>query len=96
MTLLRSQPHRSHRRNAVAAAVVVSLFAPITVAVDATAQDEAVNTKISRIVLGIGSDATEANVAWQSKTNELQYLEYWPADNPSAVSYTHLTLPTKA
>ncbi len=47
---------------------------------------DAVNTKISRIVLGIGSDATEANLAWQSKTNELQYLEYWPADNPGDVT----------
>lgn len=62
------------------------MFAPVTVAVDATAQDDAVNTKISRIVLGIGSDATEANLAWQSKTNELQYLEYWPADNPGDVT----------
>lgn len=84
MTLLRT--HRSLRRSAVATTVVVSLFAPVTVAVDATAQDDAVNTKISRIVLGIGSDATEANLAWQSKTNELQYLEYWPADNPGDVT----------
>ena len=84
MTLLRT--HRSLRRSAVATTVVVSLFAPVTVAVDATAQDDAVNTKISRIVLGIGSDATEANLAWQSKTNEMQYLEYWPADNPDDVT----------
>ena len=77
MTLLRT--HRSLRRSAVATTVVVSLFAPMTTAVAA----DAVNTKLSRIVLGIGSDATEANVAWQSKTNELQYLEYWPADNAS-------------
>ena len=75
MTLLRT--HRSLRRGTVATAVVVSLFAPMTTAVAA----DAVNTKLSRIVLGIGSDATEANVAWQSKTNELQYLEYWPADD---------------
>ena len=75
MTLLRT--HRSLRRGTVATAVVVSLLAPMTTAVAA----DAVNTKLSRIVLGIGSDATEANVAWQSKTNELQYLEYWPADN---------------
>ena len=77
MTLLRT--HRSLRRGTVATAVVVSLFAPMTTAVAA----DAVNTKLSRIVLGIGSDATEANVAWQSKTNELQYLEYWPADDAS-------------
>ncbi|WP_269511782.1 fibronectin type III domain-containing protein [Corynebacterium faecium] len=80
MTLLRT--HRSLRRSAVSTAVVVSLFAPMTTAVAA----DAVNTKISRIVLGIGSDATEANLAWQSKTNELQYLEYWPADNPGDVT----------
>jgi len=77
MTLLRT--HRSLRRGTIATAVVVSLFAPMTTAVAA----DAVNTKLSRIVLGIGSDATEANVAWQSKTNELQYLEYWPADDAS-------------
>lgn len=75
MTLLRT--HHSLRRGTIATAVVVSLLAPMTTAVAA----DAVNTKLSRIVLGIGSDATEANVAWQSKTNELQYLEYWPADN---------------
>ena len=75
MTLLRT--HHSLRRGTIATAVVVSLFAPMTTAVAA----DAVNTKLSRIVLGIGSDATEANVAWQSKTNELQYLEYWPSDN---------------
>lgn len=77
MTLLRT--HRSLRRGTVATAVVVSLFAPMTPAVAA----DGVNTKISRIVLGIGSDATEANLAWQSRTSELQYLEYWPADNAS-------------
>ena len=75
MTLLRT--HHSLRRSTIATAVVVSLFAPVTTAVAA----DAVNTKLSRIVLGIGSDATEANVSWQSKSNELQYLEYWPADN---------------
>lgn len=75
MTLLRT--HHSLRRSTIATAVVVSLFAPMTTAVAA----DAVNTKLSRIVLGIGSDATEANVSWQSKSNELQYLEYWPADN---------------
>lgn len=91
MTVLRSQPHRSHRRSAVAAAVVVSLFAPFTVAVDASAQEEAVNSKISRIVLGIGSDATEANLAWQSRTSEAQYLEYWPADDPSDVTSVEST-----
>ena len=80
MTLLRT--HRSLRRGTIATAVVVSLFAPMTTAVAA----DAVNTKISRIVLGIGSDATEANLAWQSKTNELQYLEYWSADNPGDVT----------
>lgn len=58
MNLLRT--HRPLRRSAVATAVVVSLFAPMTTAVAA----DAVNTKISRIVLGIGSDATEANLAW--------------------------------
>ena len=75
MTLLRT--HHSLRRSTIATAVVVSLFAPMTTAVAA----DAVNTKLSRIVLGIGSDATEANVSWQSKSNELQYLEYWQADN---------------
>ena len=70
MTHLRT--HRSLRRGTIATAVVVSLFAPMTTAVAA----DTVNTKLSRIVLGIGSDATEANVSWQSKTNELQYLEY--------------------
>ncbi|MCG7297360.1 fibronectin type III domain-containing protein [Corynebacterium afermentans] len=79
MTLLRT--HRSLRRGTIATAIVVSLFAPVTTAVAADAPASAVNTKLSRIVLGIGSDATQANVSWQSKTNELQYLEYWPADN---------------
>ena len=80
MNLLRT--HRPLRRSAVATAVVVSLFAPMTTAVAA----DTFNTKLSRIVLGIGSDATEANVSWQSKTNELQYLEYWSADNPDDVT----------
>lgn len=86
MTILRTRPSTPLRRSAVATAVVVSLFAPVTTAVAADAPAGAVNTKISRLVLGIGSDATEANVAWQSKTSELQYLEYWPADNPKDVT----------
>ena len=47
MNLLRT--HRPLRRSAVATAVVASLFAPMTTAVAA----DAVNTKISRIVLGL-------------------------------------------
>ena len=66
-------------------AVVVSLFASsTTIAVTADAQTK-INTGISRVVLGIGSDATEANVAWQSKRTGTQFLEYWPAGNPSDV-----------
>lgn len=86
MTILRTRPSKPLRRSAVATAVVISLFTPVTTAVAADAPAGAVNTKISRLVLGIGSDATEANVAWQSKTNELQYLEYWPVDNPKDVT----------
>ena len=67
MTVLRSQPHRSHRRSAVAAAVVVSLFAPFTVAVDASAQEEAVNSKISRIVLGIALDRQTRQLLGRSR-----------------------------
>ena len=84
MTILRPQLNRS-RRGAIAAAVVVSLFAQTTVAVTADAQDK-INTSISRIVLGIGSDATEANVAWQSRKSGAQRLEYWPANSPAAVT----------
>lgn len=84
MTILRPQPNRS-RRGAIAAAVVVSLFAQTTVAVTADAQDK-INTSISRIVLGIGSDATEANVAWQSRKSGAQRLEHWPANSPAAVT----------
>lgn len=85
MTLLHSAQDRSLRRVVVTTAVVVSLFASsTTIAVTADAQTK-INTGISRVVLGIGSDATEANVAWQSKRTGTQFLEYWPAGNPSDV-----------
>ena len=54
--------------------------------VAADAPEGAINTRISRIVLGIGSDATEANLAWQSKTNETQFLEYWPTADPTNIT----------
>lgn len=67
-------------------AVVVSLFASsTTIAVTADAQTK-INTGISRVVLGIGSDATEANVAWQSKQTGTQFLEYWPANEATNVT----------
>ena len=84
MTVTHSR--HSVRRGAIATAVVISLFGSATTAVAADAPEGTLNTKISRLVLGIGSDATEANLAWQSKTNETQYLEYWPADDPSNVT----------
>ena len=86
MTLTHSPRSSSLHRSAVATAVVISLFAPITTAVSADAQDDAINTKISRIVLGIGSDATEANLAWQSRRSGTQFLEYWPAGEPADVT----------
>ena len=86
MTVSCSRHSHSFRRGAIATAVVISLFGSATTAVAADAPEGAINTKISRLVLGIGSDATEANLAWQSKTNETQYLEYWPADDAGNVT----------
>ncbi|MBA1838255.1 hypothetical protein GC584_09490 [Corynebacterium sp. zg912] len=86
MTLTHSPRMYSVHRRAAATAVVISLFAPLTTAVSADAQDDAINTKISRIVLGIGSDATEANLAWQSRRSGTQFLEYWPAGEPADVT----------
>lgn len=86
MTVSLSRAPRSIRRTAISAAVVVSLFGSATTAVAADAPAGAINTRISRIVLGIGSDATEANLAWQSKTNETQFLEYWPTADPTNIT----------
>ena len=86
MTVSLSRAPRSIRRTAISAAVVVSLFSSATTAVAADAPAGAINTRISRIVLGIGSDATEANLAWQSKTNETQFLEYWPTADPTNIT----------
>ena len=86
MTVSCSRHSHSVRRGAIATAVVISLFGSATTAVAADAPEGTINTKISRLVLGIGSDATEANLAWQSKTNETQYLEYWPADDAGNVT----------
>ncbi|WP_141761082.1 fibronectin type III domain-containing protein [Corynebacterium sp. HMSC034B08] len=86
MTVSLSRAPRSIRRTAISAAVVVSLFGSATTAVAADAPEGAINTRISRIVLGIGSDATEANLAWQSKTNETQFLEYWPTADPANIT----------
>lgn len=86
MTVSLSRAPRSIRRTAISAAVVVSLFGSATTAVAADAPEGAINTRISRIVLGIGSDATEANLAWQSKTNETQFLEYWPTADPTNIT----------
>lgn len=68
-------------RRAALVAVVASSVA-LTQSTVAVAQV----SSISRIVLGIGADETEANVAWQSRTSGAQYLEYWPTDNPGAVT----------
>ena len=86
MTVSLSRAPRSIRRTAISTAVVVSLFGSATTAVAADAPAGAINTRISRIVLGIGSDATEANLAWQSKTNETQFLEYWPTADPTNIT----------
>ena len=86
MTVSLSRAPRSIRRTAISAAVVVSLFSSATTAVAADAPAGAINTRISRIVLGIGSDATEANLAWQSKTSETQFLEYWPTADPANIT----------
>ena len=86
MTVSLSRAPRSLRRGAISAAVVVSLFGSATTAVAADAPAGAINTRISRIVLGIGSDATEANLAWQSKTSETQFLEYWPTADPTNIT----------
>ncbi|WP_288751259.1 fibronectin type III domain-containing protein [uncultured Corynebacterium sp.] len=86
MTVSLSRAPRSIRRTAISAAVVVSLFGSATTAVAADAPAGAINTRISRIVLGIGSDATEANLAWQSKTSETQFLEYWPTADPTNIT----------
>ncbi|WP_288871677.1 metallophosphoesterase family protein [uncultured Corynebacterium sp.] len=86
MTVSLSRAPRSIRRTAISAAVVVSLFGSATTAVAADAPEGAINTRISRIVLGIGSDATEANLAWQSKTSETQFLEYWPTADPTNIT----------
>ncbi|WP_145990220.1 fibronectin type III domain-containing protein [Corynebacterium coyleae] len=86
MTVSLSRAPRSIRRTAISAAVVVSLFGSATTAVAADAPAGAINTRISRIVLGIGSDATEANLAWQSKTGETQFLEYWPTADPTNIT----------
>ena len=86
MTVSLSRAPRSIRRTAISAAVVVSLFGSATTAVAADAPAGAINTRISRIVLGIGSDATEANLAWQSKTSETQFLEYWPTADPANIT----------
>lgn len=86
MTVSLSRAPRSIRRTAISAAVVVSLFSSATTAVAADAPAGAINTRISRIVLGIGSDATEANLAWQSKTSETQFLEYWPTADPTNIT----------
>ncbi|QXB18284.1 Calcineurin-like phosphoesterase [Corynebacterium coyleae] len=86
MTVSLSRAPRSIRRTAISTAVVVSLFGSATTAVAADAPAGAINTRISRIVLGIGSDATEANLAWQSKTNETQFLEYWPTADPANIT----------
>lgn len=86
MTVSLSRAPRSIRRTAISAAAVVSLFGSATTAVAADAPEGAINTRISRIVLGIGSDATEANLAWQSKTSETQFLEYWPTADPANIT----------
>lgn len=86
MTVSLSRAPRSIRRTAISAAVVVSLFSSATTAVAADAPAGAINTRISRIVLGVGSDATEANLAWQSKTSETQFLEYWPTADPANIT----------
>ncbi|WP_141763053.1 fibronectin type III domain-containing protein [Corynebacterium sp. HMSC070H05] len=86
MTVSLSRAPRSIRRTAISTAVVVSLFGSATTAVAADAPAGAINTRISRIVLGIGSDATEANLAWQSKTSETQFLEYWPTADPANIT----------
>lgn len=86
MTVSLSRAPRSIRRTAISTAVVVSLFGSATTAVAADAPAGAINTRISRIVLGVGSDATEANLAWQSKTSETQFLEYWPTADPANIT----------
>ena len=94
MTILRTRSHRSIHRSAVATAVVVSLFAPVTTTFSTGVADAAEakrDTSISRVVLGIGSDATEANLAWQTRLPGAQFLEYWPADEPGNVSRVEST-----
>ncbi|MDK6493615.1 metallophosphoesterase family protein [Corynebacterium coyleae] len=86
MTVSPSHSPRSLSRGAIAITVAASLFGSATTAVAADAPEGTINTKISRIVLGIGSDATEANLSWQSKTNETQFLEYWPTTAPGDVT----------
>ena len=85
MTLLRSPQNPPLRRGALATAVVITLLTSSTTAVSANAQ-ETINTRISRIVLGVGSDATEANLAWQSKRPGAQSVQYWPANDPDNVT----------
>ena len=85
MTLLRSPQNPPLRRGALATAVVITLLTSSTTAVSANAQ-ETINTRISRIVLGVGSDATEANLAWQSKGPGAQSVQYWPANDPDNVT----------
>ena len=85
MTLLRSPQNPPLRRGALATAVAITLLTSSATAVSANAQ-ETINTRISRIVLGVGSDATEANLAWQSKRSGAQYVQYWPANDPDSVT----------
>lgn len=77
-----SRASRPVRRRAVATAVALSLLAPTTFGDAAQPTGSSLAAPVSRIVLGVGSDATEANVAWQSSHPGEQFLEYWPKDDP--------------
>ncbi|PFG28059.1 purple acid phosphatase family protein [Corynebacterium renale] len=81
MTIASPKPRFRSVRRAALVAVVASSVA-LTQSTVAVAQ----SAPVSRIVLGIGADETEANVAWQSRTSGPQYLEYWPSDNPGSVT----------
>ena len=67
-------------------------FSPPTTFADAAQPTgSSLAAPVSRIVLGVGSDATEANVAWQSLHPGEQFLEYWPKDDPEKTVRTPST-----
>lgn len=78
---LRKTPFRLRPWQRAALAAVVASSVAMTQSTVAVAQA----APVSRIVLGIGADETQANVAWQSRTTGPQYLEYWPTDNPGSI-----------